>query len=503
MKKFMQIRLYPFQAFTWHLLMFILGVTIASIFYNILAYNCEICIFTLVGLLFVAMVNRILHNNTLTLISWLSITACCAIFFSLSMFNKYFPELKIDNQQITVSGTVTNDPYISYKNQELIVRTEFNSSLFYLLAKVPRNYRYQVGEKIELSGVIKKPGMIEDFDYQSYLRAKKVSYVMLNTEHSHSLSKTDSAGIHLMRHLYSIKHFFESHLNRIFHEPQASLAAGILTGAKRSMPQELSDVFKRAGLSHIIVLSGYNVSIIIIAFSALVAPIANRKIVFILCAIMVILFVLMTGASSSVVRAGIFALMILAGKTLGKQAYLPNILLFTAVIMLLLNPFLLWFDIGFQLSFLAFVGIVYLSKPLKKTIAKSLFKNFPPSINKVLIETLSAQLMVLPLLSYNFGQISLIAPLSNIMILWMIPLAMLSSFISALGSIIALSIGQILAVIAWPLLWYIQYVAEVFTKIPFAMVNAGKHSFLFSFTLYLLLVFYYIKYYLKYEKTHI
>lgn len=500
MKQIQQIHFYPFQAFSWHLIVFIVGIAFASNFYYKTACKIEVLILIISSLLLLALVNRILKNNILSFLSWLIITLFCTLYFYANTYENYFPQLVIDKEPIIISGTIVRDPTLSYKNQELIVKTEYQNKSFLLLTKVPRNYQYRVGEKIELKGIIEKPGMIEDFNYQKYLMGKKVAYTMLNPNSSKPLAGQNIFIYRFLRTLYATKHYFEKSLNQIFHEPQASLAAGIITGAKRSMPQELTENFQKAGLSHIVALSGYNVSIIIIALSTLLAPLFNRKIVYVLSVFMTITFILMTGASSSVVRAGIFALMILTGKAMGKQAYLPNILLFTATVMLISNPFVLWYDIGFQLSFLAFTGIVYLSTPVEKFITLSKFKILPDFIKKMLCETVSAQLMVLPLLSYNFGSISLIAPISNIAVLWVIPLAMFLSFISALGSMIFINLGHLLAFIAWPTLWYIQFAAKIFSIIPYAAVNVGKNSYLFSLAFYFVLALWCFKYRLKHEK---
>jgi competence protein ComEC len=402
----------------------------------------------------------------------------------------HFPAIDISEKKVELTGTVINDPYFSYKNQELVLETTYSGKSFLLLVKAPRHPKYAVGSKVAISGVIQEPGIIEDFDYKRYLRGKKIAYIMLTPKEVVALEGEPSLGAQLLRYLYSFRHIFEQSLNKSLHEPYSSLAVGIITGAKRSMPEELVSDLSVAGLTHIVALSGFNITIIIVAITALLAPFLNRKRLFLVGGLLVFAFVVMTGASASVVRAGIFSLLILLGKTLARKAYQTNILLLTALLMLVINPFILTDDIGFQLSFLAFCGIIYLSPAVKSSIEKSKLKILPEYIKGPLIETLSAQIMVLPLISFAFGKISLVAPISNILVLWIIPLAMFLTFVAAIIAWVVPALAGLSAYLAWPALYYIVIVSKLSSKLPWAMIEIDKSSYSVSIIFYLLIFIY-------------
>jgi len=193
----------------------------------------------------------------------------------------------------------------------------------------------------------------------------------------------------------------------------------------------------------------------------------------------------MTGASASVVRAGIFSLLLLYGKTLGRKAYQTNLLLLAAAIMLLFNSFLLADDLGFQLSFLAFAGIIYLSPLVGYIFAARRLSILPDWLKKALVETLSAQILVFPLIIFAFGRVSLISPLTNVAVLWILPLAMLLAFFVGISGLLSLYLGKIIGFAAWPVLAYIITVANLGAKIPLAALNTSKYQINIVLLLYL------------------
>lgn len=488
--KIIEINLYPYLVLTCVLPSIIFGIYISGLIDLDWEILWPISVFTITLLVLSAFINHLIKNKILVLISWLIV--CVITGANLYSWQKYkhFPIINLSEDSVELKGIITNDPYLSYKNQELIIETNYENRSFLLLVKAPRYPKYSVGGEVRINGKLQKPGMIEDFDYQRYLRGKKVAYTMLIPDQVDLTNDQPNLKYQALRHLYSFKHKFEQSLNSSLHEPYSSLGAGIITGAKRSMPESLANDLSVAGLTHIVALSGFNVTIIIMAITALLSFFINRKRIFFIGIFLVVAFVVMTGASPSVVRAGIFSLLILFGRTIGRKAYQTNVLLLTAVVMLALNPFILADDLGFQLSFLAFCGIIYLAPTIAKSIERSRLRFLPGYIKAPLIETLSAQIMVLPLISFAFGKISLVAPISNVLVLWIIPLAMLLSLIAGVVVIVVPIWGIYFAYLAWPTLYYIVAVAKISAKFPWAMVEIKKGSYEISIFLYLLIFIY-------------
>ncbi|MDO8444310.1 MAG: ComEC/Rec2 family competence protein [bacterium] len=457
------------------------GTLIAS-FVSLNFYQTwPVIILTFVCLLFSAFINFLLRNHTLALIS------CAVIFIFLGLLNYSWFETKNNavlpfNQEVEITGKVVARPQVDFKNQKLIVEFIPNltpgvgngaseSQKTRVLVSVPRFPSYKYDDIMQIKGTITRPPVFDDFDYSSYLKRYLVFGLINQPKSLTYLGHDQHLWGRFIGGLYNWSDHFESALNSVLTEPHASLAAGILLGVKRNIPDDLMVALNKTGLTHIIALSGYNVTIIIFIFSALCIARLGRRRVFIYGLILILLFVLMTGASSSVVRAAIFSLLILFGGLIGRQADQTNLMLLAAVLMILVNPFVLRYDTGFQLSFLAFAGLIYFSPIFQKIFERKQFKKLPDGIKSPLVATLGAQLAVFPLIWWQFGRISLIAPVANILVLPLIPLSMALIFVTGMLTLVYFPLGQISGFIAWPVLEYIVKIVEILAKIPFASIG--------------------------------
>ncbi len=261
-----------------------------------------------------------------------------------------------------------------------------------------------------------------------------------------------------------------------FNEPQASLLSGIILGNQTGMPAELVRAFQATGTTHIIALSGFNVTIIVNSVMVVLVRVVGRRWAWIPGLLIVLLFVVMTGASASVVRAAVMAVIGQVGMFFGRPIHPARLLSYTALIMLLQNPLILLHDLGFQLSFLATIGLVFMSKPLAQQLP------FIPEIFGLrdnLATTLAAIITTEPLLLWQFGRLSLTASFVNILVLPLIPLAMglgtlclvglmipvlATPVIAVTDAVLRIVLGVITTAAAWP--WSLVY-------LPFALTAAS------------------------------
>jgi competence protein ComEC len=273
----------------------------------------------------------------------------------------------------------------------------------------------------------------------------------------------------LMSRILNVKGLVAEKVNQLWHEPHASFMAGLLYGYRGGLGS-LNEAFNRTGVTHIIAISGYNISIVAsILFAVLVKGFwINRKKAFWGILIGIGLFVLFTGASASVVRAGIMGSLVLLARQLGRQKAIANVLALTALLMTLHNPFVLLWDAGFQLSFVAVVGLIYLAPLLAPK-----FEKIPEAfgLRESVVSTLSAIIATLPLIAYQFGRVSLVALPANILILWLIPFLMMLGFLAVMLSFIFMPVAQVIAWIAWAGLSYIILVVKWLSGLGFASVS--------------------------------
>lgn len=251
-------------------------------------------------------------------------------------------------------------------------------------------------------------------------------------------------------------------LNELFPEPAASLSAGLLLGARRSIPYQVITDFRRAGLTHIIAISGYNI-VILITFVTAFFSFLPRKISTWISLLVIFLFTLLVGASASVVRAAIMGSLSLIARLFGRKSAGMRSLFITGLVMVLFDPTILFSDIGFQLSFAATAGILLFCRRLE------VFLKFIPETlgtRTSLATSLAAQVFTTPLIVWHFGGISLVAPLANLFVLPFVPLLMLGSFLALIG-------GKILAAPTWILFEIILAIIHFFASLPFAFIDLG------------------------------
>ena len=374
---------------------------------------------------------------------------------------------------------------VSYKKTKIQITTS-------------RYQEYEYGDILEIKGKIQDPHEIistNNFNYGRYLLKLGIRGIIQNPD---EIKKTgiENRGFKTFfyRKIYWVGSKFRESINKVLPEPEASLGRGLILG-DRTLPDSLNSAFNRAGVTHIIAVSGYNVTIIISAL-AIVFSFFGRRSVFWGSLVAVLVFVVLTGAAASVVRAGILAMLVIWGKSLGRRIYYPVLILFTAVLMLLFTPYALKNDISFQLSFLAFAGIVFLAPKIGELKILDLI---PEKIRQVLSETLSAQILVLPILIYNFGVLSIVSPLTNIFILLAVPWAMAAVFLAGFSGLFWLQIGKIIALLSWVFLKYILVVAEFFSRISFAAVSL-KTSEWWWIPIYYILIIIWLRFHQNHNK---
>lgn len=371
-------------------------------------------------------------------------------------------------QEINFEGQVISHPDFLKSNARYLL--SFQETKIQIVAS--RYPEYQYGDILKIKGDLKKAN-----DYQFHQGILGVIYNPILVE------KTGQKGNSLIKIVYQIRDRFEQSLNRSLSEPYSSFAAGLVLGSKRNIPDSLMSDFNRTGTTHIVAVSGYNVTIIVV-YLGLLLGILSRKLKFWGSLVIILSFVVMTGASASVVRAGILAALVCWGQFEGRRINMTILLLLVAVCLLFFNPYALKFDISFQLSFLAFAGLIYLSGPL---VNLKIIRWLPNFWQHILAETVAAQIMVLPILIYYFGRVSLISPLVNILILWLIPAAMFAVFAIGFGGLIFALLGQVVGYVGWILLKYIIVVVESFSRISWASFQIKTTSWWWMTIFYVLI----------------
>lgn len=261
---------------------------------------------------------------------------------------------------------------------------------------------------------------------------------------------------------------FISVVNQILPEPQASLLNGIIFGIKTKLPEYFYEALITSGTIHIVVLSGQNISLLTKIVSEFTLPLGRRLSIGI-STLSIFIYVLFVGAQPPLTRAAIMASISLLSVYFGRQNWSLLSLFLAAGTMLLVNPGLIN-QISFQLSFLSTLGIILFGK-IKQTKQSNWWQNFWQEIRISLRVTLAAQVFTLPVIFMYFKRVSLISPVSNLLIGWLIAPIMCLGFLACVLGIIYLPLGKLVALIVWVPLTFLKLVVEICARLPYASIK--------------------------------
>lgn len=365
-------------------------------------------------------------------------------------------------ETFTITGIVSEDPDIRLDHTKLTltahtvtIHGHTTPTTGKLLVKTQQFPHYAYGDELRLTGNLQTPLEFPEFNYRNYLALQEIFSVMYYPR----IEKTSSNhGNPFYAGLFTVRHVFEDHINRVFPEPHASFMAGLLTGSRRGIPEDVLADFNATGLTHIIAISGYNIALVIALAVALVGRFIRRSWQFPIVAGFVVLFTLFVGAGAPVVRAAITGLLAFFALTIGRQYHLTMALTLAASLMVAWNPDILLHDASFQLSFASVLGLVYLA-PWGERLCAKLSNTL--AIRDSLILTLAAQIATAPLIFLYFGRLAVIAPLANLLVAPAIPVAMATGLIATLVDFLSPTASTILGFVPYLVLSYILKVANV------------------------------------------
>lgn len=355
------------------------------------------------------------------------------------------------------------------------------------------------GDIVQVHGTLTLPEPFDTdggrvFHYPEYLRTQKVEQVM---EHA-SLVVESHGKASLLRALFAGKKKFIESLEQAVPAPYSGLGEGVLLGVKRALGSELDEVFRKTGIIHIVVLSGYNVLIVVEAMLFVLAYFFRPRMRMLIGLLWIVTFMMLVGMTATVVRASIMASLLLIARGTGRTYMVLRGLAIAGTVMLLTNPFLLVYDPGFQLSFLATLGLILFSPHVEQWIAR-----VPRAlgIRSIMTATLSTQIVVLPILLYQTGMFSLVSVVVNILVLPMVPIAMFLTFLTGMVGLVSGTMGSVMGYGAYLSLAYIIEVARTFANMPLSAMTINAFPFWVVVVSYVIIFGIYVRLQKKYGEA--
>ncbi|MGB0757018.1 MAG: ComEC/Rec2 family competence protein [Patescibacteria group bacterium] len=350
---------------------------------------------------------------------------------------------------------------------------------------------HSIGDHIEFSGSAKKPevlnytdayGYDRSFEYDRWLAMQGIGLVMIYP----IIASVPDATHSIERYLYVVKQKVTSRVLRLIPGSEGSLLNGILLGEQDRIDPHIADIFRRTGISHIVALSGFNITIIAVFFLR-AAPYLyiGRKSAIALTVVAIFLFTILTGASASIVRAAIMGSLTVMAYVIGRPQSVIPLVLFSAASMTIVRPLIVLYDVGFQLSFAATLGLIVLYPRVERII------RFIPKIlglREVVGATLVALIVTTPISMSTFGTVSPVSLLANILVVPLIP------WIMAVGSVLLIVsfvpiINTTTTVVTWVGLKVVIGIVDTLTRIPQSYIVFESISWMVSLSVYACLIF--------------
>ncbi len=395
----------------------------------------------------------------------------------------------ISGREVLFEGQVIDNPDIRNFNQQLIISP--SNQAINILIIVPKEINISYGDLLKVNGVIETPQNFltevgKEYNYKKYLANKDVYYLIkypeieiISSGHGHKIKAI----------LFNIRNSFIQNIEKVLIPPKSSLANGLLVGARGGIDNDLRQKFIETGTIHIVALSGYNLSVIGDNIILVFGLIFTQAVSMVIGLIFIILFIIMTGATGTAVRAGIMATILLFARISGRKYEAGRALIITGLLMIVYDPRFIT-DLSFQLSFLATFGLIFI---MPKTIEHLKFLPYGFKIRENVATTLSATIAVLPLILYSTGVFSLVSLPANILILPFIPVTMLLSFLTGIFGYLSPVISILFSYLANILLSYILFITKFFASLSFASFSFQSFPFILTILIYFILLWWIFK----------
>ncbi len=386
-------------------------------------------------------------------------------------------------RQLELKGIIVSEPEqrigqqkFEFKSEEIPVKALVSAELY---------PRYAYGDELKIRGEFLEPAIFEDFDYRAYL-AKDDIHLVVYYSQIELIGRQQ--GNWFLQKVFNFKSRLRQIISQNLLPPHSAILRAVFLGDRHGLSDQFKEKLNLTGTRHITAVSGLHIIIWaqLILYLSLALGLWRSQAFYLVSAVL-FFYILMIGAPASAVRAGIMAGILLLAQKLGRLRSSGRAILFAASLMLLFNPWLIRSDIGFQLSFAATLSIVYLKPVLDEKLSK-----IPDSfyLKDILTMTLAAQIGVLGLLVYHFGQVSLISPLANLLIVPFLPGLIILGMFLAVSGLIWPGLAKLAVIPLWLLLSYIVKLVEYLAGLPFAAYQIKGLPLLILIVYYLLLVAY-------------
>lgn len=421
--------------------------------------------------------------------------------FSLAIYvekNNEIASLNNQNSTLEIKGIIQSNPEKSQKNQSFVLRVEkigdreYSGNLLVYADLYPVLF---YGDRLELQCKIKSSEPIEYFAYDKYLAMKNI-YSLCYYPQIKIFSREN--GNIVFSNIYRFKNSFKDSINKNLTEPYSSIVMAMVLGDKKSLNDDTRLQFSKAGISHIIAISGMHIGVFILVFAFLFFYLGfSRNLIFYLTFFFLFFYNILIAFPASSLRASFMGILLLYAAKIGRLNKVLNSIVLAGTILILINPLYIRYDLGFIFSFLALLGIIYFY-PVINAYFKERENRFLKYLKDIVIVSISAQIFLLPLIVLKFKVLSFISPLVNLLVVWTLPFILISVLLAFFFSVLFSSFGFYFYLPVKILISYILFIVQYSLRIPFSNFHISNFPVFYIYIYYFIILFFVV--YREYRK---
>lgn len=369
----------------------------------------------------------------------------------------------VDGEVVDTVGVVDTEPEIFVNHQRVVLRFE---SGIRAQTDIPLEPRFAIDDHVRVHCTLEKPKASEDFSYDRYLARYRIAALC-----KHAVVEWQQSTTTLRSRVLTVKQFIVDRVRRTMPLPEHAIVLGMVFGVDHQLPQDSTNAFRVTGTTHLLVISGSQIVLIIGVCMKLLQHVPLRRRTAMLCIVgLLVCYAIMTGWQASVLRAGLCACCLFAAELLGRMGGGLRILLYAATAMVVVTPYLLLYDAGFQLSFLATFGIIAFANAIEKRLV---WLPRAIGVRTATATSMAAMIPTTPLIAYSFHTFSPVSLFTNSVAVPLAGVLTITGFLFSFVAAVSPMMGHLLAPVVFTLARLFIAVVVWFSHVPYASMNVA------------------------------
>ena len=433
--------------------------------------------------------------------------------------NQKYEKLYSNVEDIQIEALViSNKEEQEFVNRYKVIVIEDKYKNTNLYIKIDKNINLEYGDKIKIKGEFEEPQSqrnYKGFDYKQYLKTLKI-YGTIKVDTIEVKEKNCGNSINLLANKTFLK--IKNNIEKTYNKEISSIILGVMLGYTDNIDKEIKEQFSESNISHVLAVSGMHIAYVIIISKKITEKVLGKRISYIVASFILIIYMYITGFSTSIVRAGIMGIINCMSFVFYRKSNTINNIAIASLIILVNNPYTLM-SISFLLTYGGTLGIILFNSTIEKILKSIKIRNKKwkylfvkiqrksENIIKIISVSISAQIIIAPIMLIQFNTIGISFLITNLLLSFIIGIIVMGGFLQILISFISIQLGKILANFISIPIYGLILISKIGTKIPLGNFKVSTPNLnkiiIYYIIIYIVIYFYKLFHSQKLNSTQI